>query len=97
MEGDLSEKLKREVEQLLVATAIETNSATLFAIKTVVVLIQENHSLDHMLGWFKILNPEIDGITGSKFNPISTFDSSSTQVIFKDTIAYFDHDPDHSF
>ncbi|KAK8639162.1 hypothetical protein V6N13_137555 [Hibiscus sabdariffa] len=66
-------------------------------IKTVVVLVQENRSFDHMLGWFKTLNPEIDGVTGSESNPISTSDPTSTQVTFKDTAAYVDPDPDHSF
>ncbi|KAK8532182.1 hypothetical protein V6N13_131515 [Hibiscus sabdariffa] len=66
-------------------------------IKTVVVLVQENRSFDHMLGWFKALNPEIDGVTGSESNPISTSDPTSTRVTFKDTAAYVDPDPDHSF
>ncbi|KAK8532183.1 hypothetical protein V6N13_131516 [Hibiscus sabdariffa] len=75
--------------------AAETSSATSSPIKTVVVLVQENRSFDHMLGWFKTLNPEIDGVTGSESNPIST----STQVTFKDTAAHVDPDPDpdHSF
>ena len=33
---------------------------------------QENHSFDHMLGWMKSLNPEIDGVTGSESNLISS-------------------------
>ncbi|KAE8713311.1 Non-specific phospholipase C4 [Hibiscus syriacus] len=66
-------------------------------IKTVVVLVQENRSFDHMLGWFKTLNPEIDGVTGSESNPISTSGPTSTHFTFKDTAAYVDPNPDHSF
>ncbi|MBA0751862.1 hypothetical protein Gogos_000755 [Gossypium gossypioides] len=77
--------------------AVETSSATPSPIKTVVVLVQENRSFDHMLGWFKTINPEIDGVTGSESNPISTSDPNSTQITFKDTAGYVDPDPDHSF
>ncbi|EMS57546.1 Non-hemolytic phospholipase C [Triticum urartu] len=37
-------------------------------IKTVVVVVQENRSFDHMLGWMKSLNPDIDGVTGAETN-----------------------------
>ncbi|CAN0913690.1 Non-specific phospholipase C4 [Linum grandiflorum] len=65
-------------------------------IKTVVVLVQENRSFDHMLGWLKTINPEINGVTGSESNPISTSDSNSNLVYFKDQAAYVDPDPGHS-
>ncbi|ESR50618.1 hypothetical protein CICLE_v10031241mg [Citrus x clementina] len=66
-------------------------------IKTVVVLVQENRSFDHMLGWFKSLNPEIDGVTGSESNPVSASDPNSTHLQFKNTAAHIDPDPGHSF
>ncbi|GKV07481.1 hypothetical protein SLEP1_g19256 [Rubroshorea leprosula] len=72
-------------------------STAQFPIKTVVVLVQENRSFDHILGWFKTLNPEIDGVTGTESNPISTSDPNSTKVYFRDTSAFVDPDPDHSF
>ncbi|KAK6232645.1 hypothetical protein SCA6_002718 [Theobroma cacao] len=75
----------------------EASSTTSSPIKTVVVLVQENRSFDHMLGWFKTLNPEIDGVTGSESNPISTSDPNSAQLTFQDTAGYVDPDPDHSF
>ncbi|KAE8713312.1 Non-specific phospholipase C3 [Hibiscus syriacus] len=75
----------------------ETSSATPSPIQTVVVLVQESRSFDHMLGWIKTLNPEIDGVTGSESNPISTSDPTSTHATFKDTAAYVDPDSDHSF
>ncbi|KAI9181478.1 hypothetical protein LWI28_016473 [Acer negundo] len=65
-------------------------------IKTVVVLVQENRSFDHMLGWMKSLNPEINGVTGSESNPISTSDLNSSRIFFGDTFGCVDLDPDHS-
>ncbi|KAJ9179817.1 hypothetical protein P3X46_008137 [Hevea brasiliensis] len=67
-----------------------------YPIKTVVVLVQENHSFDHMLGWLKTLNPEIDGVTGSESNPISTSDPNSSHIFYGDNAAYVDPDPGHS-
>ena len=70
-----------------------------YPIKTVVVLVQENRSFDHMLGWMKSLNPEIDGVDGTQSNPISTSDTASNanRVFFRDGAAYVDPDPGHSF
>lgn len=73
-----------------------TTTTTPYPIKTVVVLVQENRSFDHMLGWLKTLNPEINGVTGSESNPISTSDSNSTLLFFGDKAAYVDPDPGHS-
>ncbi|KAM1948139.1 hypothetical protein ACFX15_008369 [Malus domestica] len=72
----------------------ESNSSN--PIKTVVVLVQENRSFDHMLGWIKSINLEINGVTGSESNPISTSDPNSTQIFFHDNSAYVDPDPGHS-
>jgi hypothetical protein len=33
-------------------------------IKTVVVVVMENRSFDHVLGWLKVTRPDIDGLTG---------------------------------
>ncbi|XP_043694343.1 non-specific phospholipase C3-like [Telopea speciosissima] len=68
-----------------------------YPIKTVVVLIQENRSFDHMLGWMKSLNPEIDGVTGNESNPLSTSDPNSNRIYFRDQSQYVDPDPDHSY
>lgn len=73
-----------------------SNSASSYPIKTIVILVQENRSFDHMLGWFKSLNPEIDGVAGSESNPISTSDPNSSTVFFKDNSEYVDPDPGHS-
>ncbi|CAN6280534.1 unnamed protein product [Urochloa humidicola] len=65
-------------------------------IKTVVVLVQENRSFDHMLGWIKSLNPEIDGVTGDETNHIDASDPSSRAIRFSDGAQYVDPDPGHS-
>ncbi|KAF9592217.1 hypothetical protein IFM89_012793 [Coptis chinensis] len=66
-------------------------------IKTVVVLVMENRSFDHMLGWMKKLNPNINGVDGTEFNPLSTTDHTSPHIFFKDQSHYVDPDPGHSF
>ncbi|XP_068659467.1 non-specific phospholipase C2 isoform X1 [Aristolochia californica] len=66
-------------------------------IKTVVVLVMENRSFDHMLGWMKRLNPEIDGVTGSESNPLSTKDPKSPLFHFSNQSVFVDPDPGHSF
>ncbi|MQL91620.1 hypothetical protein Taro_024248 [Colocasia esculenta] len=66
-------------------------------IRTVVVLVLENRSFDHILGWMKSLNPEIDGVDGNESNPVSTADPASTRVYFGDRSEYVDPDPGHSF
>ena len=66
-------------------------------IKTVVVLVMENRSFDHMLGWMKRLNPKIDGVDGSESNPLSTSDPTSKRIFFRKESHYVDPDPGHSF
>ncbi|CAK9329325.1 unnamed protein product [Citrullus colocynthis] len=67
-------------------------------IKTIVILVQENRSFDHMLGWMKTLNPQIDGVTDqTQFsNPISTSDPNSPSLPFGNASAFVDPDPGHS-
>eukprot|EP00250_Pteridium_aquilinum_P002066 c12276_g1_i1 orf=222-1847(-) len=66
-------------------------------IKTIVVLVMENRSFDHILGWLKRLNPEIDGVTGHEWNLINVRDPSSERIYFKDDAEFVDPDPGHSF
>jgi Phosphoesterase family len=67
-------------------------------IKTVVVLVQENRSFDHMLGWMQALNQKIDGVIGNGeySNPLSTADPSSKKIYFGDKSVYVAPDPGHS-
>lgn len=76
--------------------ATSGSASTPYPIETVVVLVQENRSFDHILGWFKSLNPEIDGVNGSQFNLVSASDPNSTRVFFGDNAPYVDPDPGHS-
>ncbi|GLU18897.1 hypothetical protein SLE2022_351740 [Rubroshorea leprosula] len=66
-------------------------------IKTIVVLVMENRSFDHMLGWMKKINPEINGVNGSEWNQLSTTDPNSPKFFFKNQAQYVDPDPGHSF
>ncbi|KAL9228781.1 hypothetical protein vseg_004325 [Gypsophila vaccaria] len=69
-----------------------------YPIKTVVVLVQENRSFDHMVGWMKLLNPEIDGVDNHHVfsNPLNTSDPNSTRINFGDGSVFVDPDPGHS-
>ncbi|KAG7026102.1 Non-specific phospholipase C3, partial [Cucurbita argyrosperma subsp. argyrosperma] len=80
------------------ATATGDGKSTASPIKTIVILVQENRSFDHMLGWMKSLNPEIDGVSNeNRFsNPISTSDPNSPSIFFGNASAYVDPDPGHS-
>eukprot|EP00252_Welwitschia_mirabilis_P007117 TRINITY_DN1820_c0_g1_i1.p1 TRINITY_DN1820_c0_g1~~TRINITY_DN1820_c0_g1_i1.p1 ORF type:complete len:527 (+),score=96.67 TRINITY_DN1820_c0_g1_i1:397-1977(+) len=66
-------------------------------IQTIVVLVMENRSFDHILGWLKGINEDIDGVTGNESNPISTTDEDSPTVYFTDGAEFVDPDPGHSF
>lgn len=68
-----------------------------YPIKTVVILVQENRSFDHMLGWMKSINPEIDGATGTESNTLSTSDPSSNRLHFGQQSGNVEPDPGHSF
>ncbi|CAN1292798.1 Non-specific phospholipase C1 [Linum perenne] len=53
-------------------------------IKTIIVLVMENRSSDHMLGWLKSTQPDIDGLTGTESNKISATDPDSPEVYVSD-------------
>nr|DAD29327.1 TPA_asm: hypothetical protein HUJ06_030795 [Nelumbo nucifera] len=57
----------------------------------------ENRSFDHMLGWMKRINPQINGVDGTESNLLSTTDPNSPRFFFKDQSHYVDPDPGHSF
>ncbi|KAK4256937.1 hypothetical protein QN277_006594 [Acacia crassicarpa] len=67
-------------------------------IKTIVVLVMENRSFDHMLGWMKkAINPVINGVTGRECNPVSTKNQTRDSICFTDDAEFVDPDPGHSF
>lgn len=67
-------------------------------IKSIVVLVMENRSFDHMLGWMKkAINPRINGVTGDECNSVSTKTPKSQTICFTDDAEFVDPDPGHSF
>ncbi|KAK8495394.1 hypothetical protein V6N11_018638 [Hibiscus sabdariffa] len=65
-------------------------------IKTMVVLVMENRSFDHMIGWMKkSINPSINGVIGDECNLISTKIPNPYSICFTDGVEFVD--PDHSF
>lgn len=66
-------------------------------IKTLVLLVMENRSFDHMFGWMNTINPDIDGVTGQESNPLNTSDPDSERVMFGDGSVYVDPDPGHAY
>ncbi|KAK9090097.1 hypothetical protein Sjap_023274 [Stephania japonica] len=89
---------------LLFISLITTSSVLLCStkaeqpIKNIVVLVLENRSFDHMLGWMKkSINPNINGVTGNECNPKSTKSTNSESICFTDDAEYVDPDPGHSF
>ncbi|XP_073153089.1 non-specific phospholipase C1 [Henckelia pumila] len=65
-------------------------------IKTFVVLVMENRSFDHVLGWLKKTRPDIDGLTGAEFNRVNASDPSSPPVYVTDGAVFINSDPGHS-
>ncbi|KAH9613941.1 hypothetical protein KSS87_016153 [Heliosperma pusillum] len=85
---------------ITLSTILCTNqclSQTQSPIKTIVVLVLENRSFDHLIGWMKRLNPQINGLTGTECNPISTKNPGSKTVCVSDDVEYVDPDPGHEF
>ncbi|GAV89902.1 LOW QUALITY PROTEIN: Phosphoesterase domain-containing protein, partial [Cephalotus follicularis] len=66
-------------------------------IKTVVVVVMENRSFDHVLGWLKSTRPDIDGLNGTESNRVNVSDSESRKISVSDDAVFIDWDPGHSF
>lgn len=66
-------------------------------IKTIVVVVMENRSFDHILGWLKPTRPEIDGLTGKESNPLNASDPNSEKIYVSNDAVFVDMDPGHSF
>ena len=68
-----------------------------YPIEHFVVLMFENRSFDHMLGFLKRLNPNIDGLNGTESNPYDPSDPSQGSVTVSDDSPYVtSDDPSHS-
>ena len=65
-------------------------------LKHIVVLMMENRSFDHMLGYLKQDWPELDGLNGNETNPDTTGELQSVQPTAA-AQSELDPDPDHSW
>jgi len=82
---------------LVLLVLVQAHELEAQKIKHVVVLMQENRSFDHLLGWLKRENPEINGLTGNECNPMDTTDPTSQSVCVNDHQPYkIFIDPSHS-
>eukprot|EP01084_Bolivina_argentea_P318588 552527_1 len=68
-------------------------------IKHLIILMMENRSFDHYLGWLKQTNnSEIDGLNGNEFNCVIPNDTTSQCItVSKNGYDTGPDDPDHSF
>ena len=67
-------------------------------IKHLIILMMENRSFDHYLGWLKERNSEIDGLTGNEKNCAIPDNTSSTCItVTKDGYDVGPDDPGHGF
>jgi len=81
------------------ASAPQTEAATRAfteRIQNIVYVMFENRAFDHMLGFLKSINPEIDGLNGNEWNPVNATDPHSERVFVSPNAVYVDPDPDHS-
>jgi len=69
------------------------NTLTGFPIEHVIVLMLENRSYDHMLGYLK----NGHGLIGDEFNPVDPSDPASERVHVSNRAGYITVDPAHDF
>lgn len=67
-------------------------------VRHIVVLMLENRSFDHMVGFLKSANPAIDGVDGSEWNPKDPSVDPPVRVPITDNAGYMDLqiDPGHT-
>jgi phospholipase C len=65
---------------LLLSGVARPASQPAWPISQVVVIMFENRSFDHMCGYLKQLNPDIDGLSGNESNPVKPADPTSPNV-----------------
>jgi phospholipase C len=84
---------------------VDDSLARLQQVKHLVVVMMENRSFDHMLGYLKTEGmPEVDGLTGDEFNlgpdgtkvPVTRFDADGTSIQKPGEALTKALDPDHS-
>lgn len=65
-------------------------------VKHIILLQFENRAFDHMLGYMKTLNPDINGIDGTEYNFVNP-GVNDTRIYTDDHAEYVDPDPFHSY
>jgi phospholipase C len=65
-------------------------------IETLVVLMLENRSFDHMLGFLKRLDPTIDGLAGTEWNPSNPLAPGDRVTVSPTAESVLRPDPGHS-
>eukprot|EP01064_Diplonema_japonicum_P019543 TRINITY_DN2828_c3_g4_i1.p1 TRINITY_DN2828_c3_g4~~TRINITY_DN2828_c3_g4_i1.p1 ORF type:complete len:481 (+),score=158.78 TRINITY_DN2828_c3_g4_i1:39-1481(+) len=79
---------------VLFCLLLSSEAAYKTPIKHVVVLMEENRSFDHMLGWYN--KTKIDGLTGKEFNLLNLSNPNGPRVTVGKTSAYIaPFDPNH--
>ena len=69
-------------------------------IEHVIVLMMENRSFDHMMGWLQEPGYDIDGLTGGEWNPLDPSEPpgpSNRAAVTPDAQDVTPHDPGHEF
>ncbi len=66
-----------------------------YPIEHVIVLMLENRAFDHMCGYLKTINPEIDGLNGNESNPYDPLNPNSKRVYVNDQAPYVTPNPGH--
>jgi len=94
--ADPAATMARLLNLLAIAIIMWPMLAVGHTVKHVVVLMMENRSFDHMLGYLHKENPEIDGIRGNESNPYNPADPNSPVIVISDEAEYVDPDPGHS-
>ena len=66
-------------------------------VKHLIILMMENRSFDHYLGWLKQYNNEINGLTGNEFNCVNVSTNSTCVSVNKNGYDVGPDDPLHDF
>src|ERR1700676_5045194 len=93
--GDVGQAIKGLLKRQPASIVMSTNRK----IEHVVVLVLENRSFDHMLGYLRSQNPKIDGPLGVEFNYADPIKQTGKTLISSDApyVPDVDPSPSHEF
>ena len=76
----------------------DVSESSASGVEYVIVLMMENRSFDHLLGWLKEMIPSLAGLTGTETNCYDTSDPNSPCVVVsKNGYDIGPDDPTHTF